>query len=217
MRVYYTRSLLRVVEGTEDWLYVHGRLAAEITSEIEQNLKNFPKDIQAQFTFDASERQIVDYSSEPIVYMPDEFAFHLDIEHLDRLARETLIRMIPLDAALWQSRYSSPIAELWIGGRDEVLTKEERDRLKEVTLEVWALPVRGKVFVLDEHSLRTPLQRAAVPEAIREAGGIVHEQVSAACDYYVTDRPEAAEAALQAGAKRVIDTIIQMLMTGTRD
>lgn len=217
MRVYYTRSLLGVVAGTEDTLYLSGRLAVEITPEIEQALQELPKDIQTEFnTFATPAGQTIDYYSEPIVYMPDEFAFHMDIESLDRLAREMLIRMMPLYGDGWQTKHE-PIAELWIGGHGEVLTKDERAKLKEAMCEVWALPVHGKVFALDESSIADPLQRGAAPDAIREAGGIVHEKVSPACDYYVTDRSEAAESARAAGAKQIIDTLVLKLMVGTRD
>jgi hypothetical protein len=217
MRVYYTRALLGVVAGTEDSLYLSGRLAVEITPEIEQVLQALPKDTQTEFnTFATAAGQTIDYHSEPIVYMPDEFVFHMDIESLDRLAREMLIRMMPLYVRGWQTKYES-IAELWIGGPGEVLTKDERAKLKEATRKVWALPVQGKVFVLDEGSIADPLQRAGTPDAIREAGGILHEMASPACDYFVTDRMEVAEAAREAGAKQTISTLVLTLMIGTRD
>ncbi len=216
MRVYQTRPLLRIVEGTDDSLDVRGRLGQEITAEIESRLKELPKEVVTQFNFDTSADETIDYASTPIVYMPDEFACHIDVEHLGRLAREVLIRMLPKDAASWQAEHV-PIAELWVGGQDELLTKDERTRLKKAMREVWALPVRSKVFVLDEASLRSHAQLLGTPDAIRGAGGIVHKEVPPECDYFVTDRQEAAEAALRAGAKRIVDTLTLGVMVGSRD
>ncbi|MDR7494085.1 MAG: hypothetical protein QN190_07930 [Armatimonadota bacterium] len=148
--------------------------------------------------------------------MPDEFTFFLDVESLGRLAREVLIDMLPLYASTWETK-DVPIAELWIGGRDELLTKDERAQLKKAMREVWALPVRGKVFVVDEASLRSHAQRLGTPDAIRDAGGIVHKEVSPECDYFVTDRQEAGEAALRAGAKQVVNTLTLSVLVGSKD
>lgn len=97
-------------------------------------------------------------------------------------------------------------------GEDELLPKSERARLQEAMREVWALPIRDKVFVLDDESLRDPAQRAGAPSAVREAGGIAHREVSRACDYYVTDRPDITEAAQRAGAKQIINHLALSLM-----
>lgn len=216
MRVYQTRPLLRIVEGTDDTLHVRGRLGQEITADIESRLRELPREVVTQFNVFSTPDEMLDYASDPIVYMPDEFTFHIDVEHLGRLAREVLIWLLPKDAASWQAEYV-PIAELWIGGHDELLTKDERARLKKAMREVWALPVHGKVFVLDEASLRSPAHQLGTPDAIREAGGIVHKEVSPACDYFVTDRQEAGEAALRAGVKQVVDTLTLTVMVGSRD
>lgn len=218
MRVYLTRPLPRIVEGTDDYLNVRGRLGQEVTPYIESRLKEFPKLVVTEFNIFATPDESLDYASEPIVYMPDEFAFCIDVEHLGRLAREVLIQMLPLYASNWESEdMPLAIAELWVGGQDELLTKDERARLKQAMREVWALPVRGKVFVVDEASLRDPFSRAGTRDAIREAGGIVQERVSPDCDYYVTDRQGAAEAALREGAKQGVDTLTLTVMIGSRD
>lgn len=217
MRVYYTRPLLRIVEGTDDTLFVRGRLGREITAGIESRLKEFPREVVTQFnTFATTESETLDYASDPIVYMPDEFVFNIDVEHLGPLAREMLIRMLPLYAATGEPP-DAPIAELWIGGDGEVLSKDDRALLRKAMREAWSLPVRGKVFVVDEASLRNPFSRAGTRDAIREAGGIVHERVSPGCDYYVTDRPDAREAALREGAKQVVDTLTLAVMIGSQD
>ena len=216
MRVYQTRPLLQIVEGTDDTLFVRGRLGQEITAEIESRLKELPREVVTQFNFDTSADETIDYASTPIVYMPDEFTFSIDVEHVGRLAREVLIQVLPMDASIWETKHV-PIAELWVGGRDELLTKDERARLKKAMREVWALPVHGKVFVLDEASLRSHVHQVGTPDAIRAAEGIVHKQVSPDCDYYVTDRQEAAEVALREGAKRIVDTLTLGVMVGSRD
>ncbi len=216
MRVFHARALLQVVEGREDYLNVTGRLAEEISSQIEVELSELPKEITRRFNvFTATPEQTIDYSSAPIIYMPDEFKFHLDVESLDRLARELLIRVLPLDMAVWEAR-CKPIAELWIGGDGEVLTRDERDLLTRATKEVWVLPVRGKVFVLGE-DIKEVWLRAATADSIQHAGGVMQNEVSPSCDYFVTNDPEQAESARKAGAKQVIDTIIQQVLTGTRD
>ncbi|MDI6773093.1 MAG: hypothetical protein QME77_11005 [bacterium] len=216
MRVYYTRPLLRIVEGTDDTLFVKGRLGQETTADVETRLKELPKEVVTLFNFSTTEDETIDYASDPIVYMPDEFTFFLDVESLGRLAREVLIQALPMDASIWETKHV-PIAELWLGGQDEVLGKDGRALLKQTMREVWALPVRGKVFVLDDASLRSHARRLGAPDAIREAGGVVHKEVSPACDYYATDRQEAAKTALREGAKQVIDTLTLTVMVGSRD
>jgi hypothetical protein len=216
MRVYYTRPLLRVIEGSEESLHVRGRLEEEITSEIEAQLKELPKEVARQFNFDSTADETIDYASDPIVYMPDEFTFFLDIESLGRLAREMLIWVLPLSVSAWESG-CVPIAQLWVGGRDELLRRDEQTSLKTATRAVWTLPVRGKVFVFDHASLRSPLRQTGLRDAIGNAGGIVEPTVSPGCDYYVSDRKEAADAALQQGAKRVLDTLTLVVMVGSRD
>lgn len=218
MRVYQTRPLLRIVEGTADTLDVKGRLGQEITAAIESRLKELPRYVVTQFnTFATTDDETIDYASDPIVYMPDEFTFFLDVESLGRLAREVLIEMLPLYASTWESGgIPIAVAELWVGGQDEPLPKDERALLKKAMREVWTLPVRGKVFVVDDASYRSHAQRGGARDGIREAGGVVHEQVSPDCDYYVTDQQEAAEAALRAGAKQVVDMLTLRVMKGSR-
>lgn len=218
MRVYHTRPLPQIVEGTDDTFFVRGRLGQEITAYIESRIQELPRHVVTQFNVFSTPDEMLDYASDPIVYMPDEFTFHIDVEHLGRLAREVLIRMLPLYAATWESGdMPLAIAELWVGGQDELLTKDERARLKKAMREVWALPVRGKVFVLDEASLRSHMHQLGTPDAIREAGGIIHKEVSSECDYFMTDRQEAGEAALRAGARQVVDTLTLTVMVGSRD
>lgn len=83
----------------------------------------------------------------------------------------------------------APIAELWVGGRDEPLTMNERAQLKAA-----------------RDSRRHSRSR-----------GIVHKEVSPECDYFVTDRQEAGEAALRAGAKQVVNTLTLSVMVGSKD
>ena len=142
----------------------------EITAEIESRLKELPRNVMRIFNFFTTKEETIDYVSDPIVYMPDEFTFFFDLESLGRLAREVLIDMLPMEASIWESR-DVPIAELWVGGQEEQLDKDERAILKKATREVWALPVRGKVFVLDEASLGSHAQKLGAPDAINEAGG----------------------------------------------
>ena len=81
--------------------------------------------------------------------------------------------------------------------------------------EVWALPIRGNVFNIDESNQPSPA-RAAARDAVLERGGIVHAEVSPACDYYLTDSPDSAEAAKRAGAKQVINNLVFSVMISGR-
>ena len=169
------------------------------------------------FNYFSTLNEQLDYASAPIVYMPDEFDFYFDVEHLGRLAREFLIAHLPMEAQIWQTGPSmpagrSPLTDLWLGGQDELLTKSERTRLQEAMREAWALPIRGKIFVLDDESLNGPAQRTGARSALREAGGILHPEVSPVCDYYVTDRRDIAAAAQRAGAKQVINRLTLLVM-----
>jgi hypothetical protein len=216
MRVFHSRTLLAVVEGAEDYLHIAGRLAQEISGDVEAGLKELPREITRRFnTSEATPQQTIDYASDPIIYMPDEFKFHLDVESLDRLARELLIWILPLDIAVWEAK-CKPVAELWIGGDGEVLTREEREILNKGMKEVWTLPVRGKVFVLG-NDINERWRRAGIADSVRRAGGVVQNDVTPLCDYFVTNDSKLAESARKAGAKRVIDTIVQQVLLGTRD
>jgi hypothetical protein len=217
MRIYHGKSLLRVLDSTEETLYISGVLESEIARETDAALRELPKDIQDSFNkFMTTSDQTIPYVSTTIVQMPDEFTFHLDITGLARLAREALIRMIPLYANTWQARYV-PIADLWIGERGELLSKSERRLLRSEIDKVWALPIRGKIFVLDPDGLPDPSALRTLPAAIREAGGVVVADLSPSTDYYVTDRPGAALAARASGARRVLNTLEAQLMVEPRD
>lgn len=61
--------------------------------------------------------------------------------------------------------------------------------------------------MLDESSFRDTARWVGTQEGTKEAGGILQDRVSLSCDYFVTDRTEAADVALAAGAKRIIDTL----------
>jgi hypothetical protein len=213
MRVHLSKSLLRVLDGTMDTLNVYGHVEGEVTPEVEVGLQKIPQQITTSFNYFAPVQEGIDYVSPPMIYMPDEFALFISVEHLGRLAREVLIDTLPLKALAWEVH----VAQLWIGGQGEVLSKDERGSLKRAMREVWALPVQRKVFVLDDTSLRDLARQLGTRDAIREAGGVVHEQISPACDYYVTDRPEAAELAREQGATQVIDTLTAAVMLGDRD
>jgi hypothetical protein len=215
MRVVYTDQLLRIVGGLEDTLVLIGRLGDGVRSDTDHELKDLPQIITTTFNAHAAiPRQTIDYSSDVVIHMPDEFEFRIDVENLGRLARETLVRMIPYAAELWGERYQ-PIAELLMGGRNKALGRDEREELRRATLEVWSMPVKGKVFVLGQ-DISNPSDRIAATAAIRDAGGIVTDQVFPTCDYFVTDRPDLGRAAKAAGAKLVIDTLIERVMTGSR-
>ena len=96
------------------------------------------------------------------------------------------------------------------------MTKDEREHLRRATREVWALHVRGKVFVLGK-DIKEDWRRAAKRDGIRHAGGLVQDEASPSCDYFVTNDQEEAELARRAGAKRVIDTLVQQVLTMERD
>lgn len=181
--MYFTRPLLRVVEGSDDDLWVKGHLDVKITPAVEGWINEFPKKVIVMFNYFSTRNEQLDYASESIVYMPDEFGFHFDVEHLGRLAREFLIAHL----------------------------------LQEAMREVWALPIRGKIFVLDDESLNGPAQRAGARSVLREAGGILDAEVSPACDYCVTDRPDIAEAAHRDGARKAINHLtLSVMIEGPR-
>lgn len=212
MRVYYTRPLLRIVEGLDDTLAVKCRMGIEITPTLEAWIGEFPRNVAVEFSYNTIPDETIDYASEPLIYMPDEFSFHLDIGNLGRLARELLVSVLPLDASVWQSKHDVRIAELWLGGQSDVLTRDERAQLEQAMRQVRSMPTQRKIFVIDMASLSDHAARLGTPDAIREVGGVVHEEVSSACDYYITNRPEAAEAARKAGVKQVIDTLTLSVM-----
>jgi len=216
MQIHYTRPLLPFVEGQDDTLSVGGRLVSPVTSKIELRLRELHWDIVTFFNFFSSEREMLEYRFDPIAYTADEFSFFLDVGNLGRLARELLIRFVPGEVLLWEKKFVT-VTELWVGGHDESLTKHERKQLQRATREVRALPLLQKVFVIDEASLRSHAQRLGTRGAIREAGGLLHDRVSPECDYFVTDQKKAAEAASQAGAKQIIDTITLTVMLDRKD
>lgn len=207
MRVFYSQSVMRVLEGEEDLLDVVGRLPDEITPETEVHLREFPEAVQSSFNQEyRMAGHILKYVSDLIINMPDEFEFHLDLELLDRLAREMLIAGLPGDAAIWQARYGR-IAELWVGGRDGYLRGSDREKLSEAMREIAGWPTEGKVFALGEDL--AGIDRASARAAIRETlKGIVQESVSPSIDYFLTNRGDLGKAAKAAGAKRVIDKLV---------
>jgi NAD-dependent DNA ligase len=210
MRIHYTKACARVVEGNEDSLSVSGRLSQSVTPEIDQQLKELPREVMRMFNLaNAPEGQTIDYASDPIVYMPDKFSFVVDVESLGRLARESLLQMIPLDAATWETKYV-PIADLYVGGEGELLDQRDQDDLKRAIREAQSKPVRGKVFVF---SGSLPAQERRLAEhATRTAGGLVDAEVTDSCDYYVTDRENEIAAAQRAGARSAIDSLTHKVM-----
>lgn len=215
MRVYLTRSLLRIVHGVDDTLNVRGRLDRPITQDIESRLQHLANEVMSQFNFFTTDSETIDYVSKPIVYMPDEFTFFVDVESIGRLGRELLIDMMPLYASTWESRHAS-VAELWVGGQGENISTEERGTLGKAMQEIWSMPVQHKVFVLDDVSFRSHARRVGTVDAIRKANGIVHDVPSRECDYYVTGREEAADAAIRAGAKKILDPLMLSVMLSGR-
>jgi hypothetical protein len=216
MRVYLSRPLLRIVEGVDHNLNMRVHLGKPIDAEAEAHLQEIPRKLSEQFNLFAKEDETIDFASRPIVYMPDEFTFFMDVESLGRLAREVLIRLIPLDAVTWESRALS-ILELWVGGRDDLISKDERPTLEKAMREVWSLPIQRKVFVLDKDSIRSHARWIGTLDAIREAGGILDESPSHEMDYYVTDRSEPAETALKSGARKVLDTLMLSVLLMNKD
>lgn len=215
MRVYLTGSLLRVIESLDNTLDIGGRLTLHGSVDIESRLKDFASTIMGQFNFFANEGETIDYVSRPIAYMPDEFTMSLDVERLGRLARELLIAMVPLYVGTWETREIS-VSELWLGGKDLLLSNDERAQLRKTMREVWAMPIRGKTFVLDRGSFRSHARWVGTLDAIREAKGIIQEHQSGECDYYVTDHDEAVQGS-RGSAKHVVDTLTLSVMLGTGD
>jgi hypothetical protein len=212
VRVHYTRPLLAVVEGIADWLTIRVRLATPITPAIEEAWKWVPDEIQKQFNFNARKDETIDYVSKPIVYAPDEVEFQLDIESVGRLGREVLIDFVHLIASRWETRQRMRVVDFWVGGEAEPLSKKERNQLRVAMKEVLALPVEGKVFVLGEDV--TGVHKAGGADLVMRSGAILQKQVTPACDYFVTDSPQLAEAARKAGAKEVLRRHALGIMAG---
>lgn len=205
VQVHYTRPLLAVVQGLANWLTIRARLATSITPAIEETWKWLLEEIQKQFNFDTSKDQTIDYVSKPIVYAPDEVEFQLDIESVDRLGREVLTDFVHLTASRWETRQRVAIVDLWVGGEAETLSKKERDLLKVAMKEVSSLPVEGKIFVLGEDV--TGVRKAGAADMLMRSRGILQKQVTPACEYFITDSPELADAARKAGAKQVLSRL----------
>jgi hypothetical protein len=66
------------MEGRDDTLVVTGRLVVEITTAIEARIGELPEYVTNQFNYFSTPDETVDWSSRPIIYMPDEFNFALD-------------------------------------------------------------------------------------------------------------------------------------------
>lgn len=212
MRVHLSKRLLKIVDGSHDWFDIGGRLRVVITDDVEKGLQELPAEVQRQFNFTTTPSQSVDYRSEPIVYTPDRFEFSFDIENLGRLARETLIHLAPLSAGIWEDTHGIKIAELWLGGRGELLDDRDTDKLKAATRQVRTLPVYGKSFVFGK--ILPALARDAGPAGVRHVGGIVLERVGPddSVDYLVTDRPDQEEDGLVRRASRIIDSLTLTVM-----
>ncbi|MDQ7844209.1 MAG: hypothetical protein QN141_10780 [Armatimonadota bacterium] len=215
MRVFLTRPLLGVVQGTDDWLRIRGRMKGAISPEVEQALEGLSQEIAEKFnSLFTREGEGVDYVSEPRIIMPDQFFIELDVEGLGRLAREVLVDMVPRYVDTWQTK-AIRVAELWLGGGDELLTREEQEALKRTRRDIWRLPVKGQTFVFG--STVPEMTRIAGAAAVREAGGIVLEGLGGECDYFITDQLDEGERAKQMGAKHVIDTLTARVMVGVRE
>ena len=202
---------MAVVQGTADWLTIRARLATPITPEIEEDWKWLPEEIQKQFNFDTSKDQTIDFVSRSVVYAPDEVEFQMDIESVDRLGREVLIDFVPLTASRWETRQQVAIVDFGVGGEAETLSKKERNLLRIAMKEVSSLPVEGKIFVLGDDV--TGVHKAGAADMVMRSGGILQKEVTSACDYFITDSPDLADAARKAGAKQVLSRLAVGVMS----
>lgn len=204
MRVHFAKALIQVVTADAPMLSIRARVADEIQPRVETGIKHMPVDIQRQYNSDMALRsQTIDWVSEPIIYMPDEFAFDLDVESLGRLSREYLLELIPLYVRNWQIEYIE-VADLWLGGKGEILDRDARSILSAETLKIRKMPVQGKSFVLGRDIEQT--KRWSFEAAIKEAGGITREELNSA-DYFVTDDPKFALEAERGSVARIIDPL----------
>ena len=146
--------------------------------------------------------------------MPDEFFMEIDAEGLGRLVREMLIAMVPRYVDAWQTK-GIRVAELWVGGVDELLTHDEQEALRQARRSVWQLPVKDKTFVFGDTI--PEMTRIAGAAAVREAGGTVLTSLESGCDYFITDRSDEGEQAKQMGARSVVNTLTARVMVGVRD
>ena len=215
MRIYYSKTLTRIVEGQDDWLELLVRMESGSPHGWEEAAVDLASEIKLAFNeFLTAKGQDIDYYSGPDILPPAEFVMKFDIENLLRLAREALIDHIPSSARAWQAKYSK-IRDLWIGGEGQLLSKQERAPLRRVMREVARRPVLGKSFELSS-DIRAE-QRGAGAAAIRDVGGIVVEAEQRRSDYFVTDDPEEQESATKNGAIAVINTLeLRLMLRGAR-
>lgn len=206
MRVFLSRNLLRVVDGQEDTIKVAGRLGAEITSGIDESLAELPAQVLRAYDLELAPGRSVDYVSKPVVQMPDEFDYFVDVESLDRLERETVIRMVPQGTRVWQAKHV-PVRDLWVGGRGEVLDRKQREVLLQVTNELWKLPLDGRRFLFGE-DIRG-MRRRAFTGAILQAGGTVVRSPESNLDYFVTDTSDVVNGSSSA---RVLSTFVLSIL-----
>jgi hypothetical protein len=186
MRIHYSETLVDVVVRNAGSLFVKVKTASNLsTTDPIMSVASLPRVIMDRFNADALPGRVIDFVSDPIVEVPDEFEFTISVEHLDRLSREELVERLPLEIQIW-SYANIDVADVWLGDQSRPLSKSRRSILREEMSRLRALPTEGKVFVIDEAF--SPGTMAALEAGIIEMGGIIRRRAED-CDYYIAHDP----------------------------
>lgn len=187
----------------------------QVSSTLEQELGTLTKHILDFFNkYGSNESQPIDYVSDPVTYEPNEIQFDISVEHLGRIAREQLLRLIPVLVSGWEARSAAVVAALQLGEDSEPLNQDERKRLHEAIDGVHSsFPVEGKRFVIGGDL--PDWFRQSLRSRLHELGATIEDGIEEGCDYFVSDSDELTVQAMKAGVRNVVDSITVRVMVGS--